>query len=274
MRKLAVAFALVAACGQPAPAAREPSPAATTIAAPAAPVTEVLAPTEPAPIVATPPKPPPPPRKPGAWANLDPDDDFVVGPPDLIPECDAELAKAGVVFERATLRVHTEPKSKITCGAPQVLVYKGSPAKIAYPSPPLLTCGMALALASFEKILQEESNRIFRTQVARIDHIGTYSCREVAAYKGTVSEHSYANAIDLVRFVLKNGKSIEVLRDFDATKTDDPPKRPEGQFLRVVSRRANDEDVFSHVLTPFFDAGHQNHFHLDLARFRADGTRP
>lgn len=44
--------------------------------------------------------------------------------------------------------------------------------------------------------------------------------------------------------------------------------------LRLVSRRANDEDVFSHVLTPFFDAHHKNHFHRDLSRYRADGTRP
>lgn len=55
---------------------------------------------------------------------------------------------------------------------------------------------------------------------------------------------------------------------------DAPPVKLAGSFLRAVSRRANDEDVFSHVLTPFFDAHHKNHFHLDLARFRADGTRP
>jgi hypothetical protein len=28
------------------------------------------------------------------------------------------------------------------------------------------------------------------------------------------------------------------------------------------------------VLTPFFDDLHRNHFHLDLARYRNDGTRP
>jgi hypothetical protein len=41
-----------------------------------------------------------------------------------------------------------------------------------------------------------------------------------------------------------------------------------------VSQRAYDEEVFSHVLTPFFNAAHRNHFHLDLARYRGDGTRP
>jgi hypothetical protein len=32
--------------------------------------------------------------------------------------------------------------------------------------------------------------------------------------------------------------------------------------------------VFSNVLTPFWDAHHANHFHLDLARYRVNGARP
>jgi len=215
----------------------------------------------------------PAPKKPGAYANVDPNDDFVVGPPEPIPDCEAELEKAGVKYAKATLPVHTEGKKvKITCGAPQVITYLRGPAKIAYNAPPLLTCGMALALAHWETMVDAEAERVFHSKVTQIEHIGTYSCREVAAYPGTVSEHSYANAIDIGHFVLKNGKKIDVLRDFDVGE--DEPKKPTGAFLRVVSRRANDEDVFSHVLTPFFNATHRNHFHLDLARFRADGTRP
>jgi hypothetical protein len=215
----------------------------------------------------------PSPKRPGAFANLDPDDDFVVGPPDAFPECDDELEKAGVKFAKATLPVHAEGKKvKITCGAPQVVTYLRGPEKIAYDPPPLLTCRMALALARWEKVVAEEAQRTLGAKVARIEQLGTYSCREVAAYPGTVSEHSYANAIDIGRFTLADGRSVSVLRDFDIG--DGEPKKPAGAFLRAVSRRANDEDVFSHVLTPFFNATHRNHFHLDLARFRADGTRP
>lgn len=219
------------------------------------------------------PAPPPKPvRKPGAYANLDPEDDFVVGPPDPIDDCEAELGKAGVKFQRATLAVHTPKGSAFACGAPQVVTYLRGPGDVAYGSPPLLTCAMALALASFEKIVQAEATAIFRARVARVNHLGTYVCREMAAYKGWVSEHSYANAIDLASFVLTDGRTIDVLRDFDTGEAE--PKKPAGLFLRRVSRRANDEDVFSHVLTPFFDALHKNHFHLDLARYRTDGTRP
>lgn len=252
------------------PFAAPPSPAPTPVAV-AAPTPKLLAPSI---APAEPPKPPKPERRPGAWANLDPDDDYVLGPPDAIDDCEGELTKAGVKWQKATLAVHDEKtkRSKVTCGAPQVVSYLRGPGNIAYNAPPLLTCAMAAALASFEKIAQEEAQAIFHSRIVRIDHLGTYACREMANYPGWVSEHAYANAIDLSRFVLKDGRTITVDHDFDLG--DDEPKKPAGRFLRVVSRRLNDEDVFSHVLTPFFDVLHKNHFHLDLSRYRADGTRP
>src|SRR5690349_21580589 len=51
-------------------------------------------------------------KREGAYANLDPADDFVVGPPDALPECDADLAKAGVTYKPASLPVHTQGKAK------------------------------------------------------------------------------------------------------------------------------------------------------------------
>ena len=256
-------MALLGACASTTPSPPKPIAEERQQALPAEKRGEPVAHEEPAPA----------PKRPGAFANLDPDDDFVVGPPDAFPDCDDELTKAGVKFAKATLPVHTEGKKvKITCGAPQVVTYLRGPEKIAYDPPPLLTCKMALALAWWEKLVAAEAQRTLHAKVTRIEQLGTYSCREVAAYPGTVSEHSYANAIDIGKFTLADGRTVSVLRDFDIG--DDEPKKPGGAFLRVVSRRANDEDVFSHVLTPFFNATHKNHFHLDLARFRADGTRP
>jgi hypothetical protein len=214
----------------------------------------------------------PPDRRPGAYANLDPDDDLIVGPPDALPDCEDQLTQAGVRWRHANLPVHQEGRAKRICGAPQVIVYARGPGDISYSPQPLLTCSMALALASFEKILQEEAARSFGSPVVRVDQLGTYSCREIVGYPGWVSEHSYANAIDLARFVLKSGRVVDVERDFD--KADGAPKRPAGALLRAISQRAYDEDVFSHVLTPFFNSAHRNHFHLDLSRYRGDGNRP
>ena len=224
--------------------------------------------------VQPPPEAPPaiPVRRPGAYANLDPTDDDVLGPPEPYVDCESELAQSGVTFRAASIPVHVAPKAKFMCGAPQVVTYQRGPGNIAYNAAPVVTCTMALALASFERILQKEAVALFGSPVARIDQLGTYNCRVMSAYPTWVSEHSYANAIDIGSFTLKNGKTVEVLRDFDVG--DGPTKKAAAAFLRVVSQRANDEDVFSHVLTPFFDAHHRNHFHLDLSRYRADGTRP
>jgi hypothetical protein len=220
-----------------------------------------------------PPPAPPVPRSPYAYANIDPADDLIVAPPDARPNCEAELNAAGIKFRKASLAVHTEgKKSKITCGAPEVILYLGSPEKIGYSSAPMLTCTMVLALARFETVIQQEAVRDFGKRVKRIDHLGTYSCREMAAYPGWVSEHSYANAIDLAVFTLEDGRVISVLKDFQKTETE--PTNPNALFLRTISHRAYDEDLFSNVLTEYFDKLHKNHFHLDMSRYRTDGSRP
>jgi hypothetical protein len=232
---------------------------------------------EPAPAPA--PVEPPAPARPGAYANLDRSDDYETGPPEALDDCEAQLKVAGVKWGAAKIPVHTEGRTAATagragfiCGAPQVVMYLRGPAKIAYEPPPILTCKMALALASWEKIISEEAERTLHARVARIEQLGTYNCRVIPTAPGTMSEHGYANAIDIGRIYLENGRNIDIYRDFD--KGDDEPKAKNGIFLRAISRRANDEEVFSHVLTPFFDRAHDNHFHLDLARFRRDGTRP
>ena len=120
-------------------------------------------------------KPAPPVRRPGAYANLDPDDDFVIGPPAAFPECETELGQAGVKFRAATLAVHKEKGVKLECGAPQVVTYLRGPGNITYSAAPLLTCGMALALASFERILQTEAIKIFGSPITRVGFSGSSS---------------------------------------------------------------------------------------------------
>jgi hypothetical protein len=215
-----------------------------------------------------PPAAPAPPPDPGR-ADLDPANDATVAPPELIADCDARLEAAGIRYKTASLPTRRAREGH-ECGAPQVLVYRGPEGGVRWSSAPLVTCGMALALARFETVLQEESTKHFGQRVARIEHLGTYACREMARYDW-VSEHSYANAIDLSVFVLANGRKISVERHFGRPATE--PKTSEGRFLRGLANRLYDEEVFSVVVTEFFDKLHHNHFHLDMARYRVDGTR-
>jgi hypothetical protein len=203
-------------------------------------------------------------------ADLDPDNDLVVGPPPAVPDCEARLEAAGVQFRRASLPVKIMDRGAWSCGAEQIVEYRGSARAIRYNAAPLVTCTMALGLARFERILQEEAAALFQSRVTRVQHGGTYNCRRMARFD-MVSEHSFANAIDMLRFTLANGVTVDVVRHF-GNRGQEPTSR-ESQFLRRVARRAYDENLFSVVLTPLFDPLHRDHFHLDMARYRVDGAR-
>jgi hypothetical protein len=245
-----IAPAQLAAPAPPAVVPLDPEPSA---AAPAAPGDALREPPEP------------------GRADLDPDNDFVVAPPAAVADCEDRLRAVGIDFRRAELPIKTSDRGTLTCGAEQVVEYRGSTSGIRYNAAPILTCTMVLGLARFERVLQEEAEAFFHARVKRVAHAGTYSCRHMARYSNMVSEHSYANAIDLRSMTLEGGRTIAVLRDFGVPATE--PEAPEGRFLRRAARRAYDEKIFSVVLTPFFDALHRDHFHLDMARYRVDGTR-
>ena len=211
-------------------------------------------------------------------ANADPADDWIVGPPAPVEGCEAALESAGVVFKRSRIAIHKNKGGAFLCGAQQVVRYSRGPGKIRWRGSPKVSCGMAMALARFETTIQEEAEAHFGVKVAKIVHMGTYNCREMAAYPGWVSEHSYANALDIKTFILASGREVTVRHGWRAsTKGGTRARRraaQEAAFLRAVATRAFDEDHFSVVLTPEFDAAHRGHFHLDLARYRVDGTKP
>lgn len=211
-------------------------------------------------------------------ADLDPDNDLVVAPPPPIDGCSQRLERAQIAFAAAELPLKKEKTAgrggrteMVACGAEQVVVYLGGPAKVRYNAAPTLTCRMALALARFEEQAQEQALAHLGQRIARFKHLGTYSCRKMVRFD-FVSEHSYANAIDIEEILLENGVRLSVKKNFGPL--DAPPATRPARFLRSLARRAFDERLFSTVLTPFWDNLHHDHFHLDLARYRVDGTRP
>jgi len=241
--------------------ASTPEPPSTPPPAPA---------TSPAPSPQPAPAPPvePPAPDPGR-ANLDPSDDAVVAPPEPIADCDERLKAAGV---RATSgSIPPRPQAGgYTCGAEQIVIYQAGPSGASWNAKPAVTCALALGLARFETLLQEEAERTLGSRVKRIVQGGTYSCRKMARFR-LVSEHSYANAIDIRGFQLEDGRYVSVKSHFGSLSAE--PSRNEARFLRDVAHRTFDEEVFSVVLTPFWDALHADHFHFDQARYRVDGTR-
>jgi len=92
--------------------------------------------------------------------------------------------------------------------------------------------------------------------VVRIETFGTYACRNVnGAQAGRLSEHASANAVDVAAFILGNGRRITVKGGWNGDAR-------EARFLRSV--RAAACRTFSTVLSPDYNAAHEDHFHFDM----------
>lgn len=121
-----------------------------------------------------------------------------------------------------------------------------------------LTCEMTAALSLWAVYeLQPAAIAMFGHPVSRIDHLGTYSCRNIEG-KNRRSEHASANAIDISGFTLRDGRKISVLHHWEGT-------RREAKFLHRVHRAAC--RYFRVTLGPEHNAAHADHLHFDRSTF-------
>ncbi len=179
--------------------------------------------------------------------------------------CQATLHAAGVKLSRWPLRPERRPGG-VVCEAPEGIAVQRGASGIRYQPAARVNCAFGLRLVKFEAVVQEEAQRILGSRVRTIVQLGTYNCRKMAAYPDLVSEHSFANAIDVAELVLANGRRVVVERDWPRADG------PGASFLHRLARRLFDEQVFNVVLTPAYDRHHRNHLHLDGAAYRVDGT--
>lgn len=185
-------------------------------------------------------------------------------PPDEIVACEQRLENVGVEFSPSKIPIHSSADGSFLCGAPQVVRYERGPGDIRYSSKPKMSCPLALAFAEFERIIQEEAMAHLGKRVKKINHVGTYNCREMALYD-FISEHSYANGMDIASFELEGGRTLTISKDYFDEDAG-------GEFLRALAKRIYAEGVFSVVMTPNADSLHKNHLHVDMAHYRFDGT--
>ena len=135
-----------------------------------------------------------------------------------------------------------------------------SQSHIPYNNSLLLTCNIALALYAFEKeMVQPLALQHFNQKVTKITHLGTYSCRPVrGSSPGLLSEHAFANAIDIGAFQLADGTTISVQHHWNNSGK-------KSEFLHDIAEQAC--QYFHQVLTPNFNDLHRDHFHFDNGFF-------
>ena len=131
-----------------------------------------------------------------------------------------------------------------------------------------LDCSMIPALEQWVSDTVEPSVEArFGAHLAELETFGTYSCRSVDNLAGAqLSEHAFANAIDVSGFKLEDGREISIVRDWKRSDTQ------EAAFLREAHAGACQQ--FTTVLGPGADVFHYNHFHLDLAMHGSTNTGP
>ncbi|MBC8036785.1 MAG: extensin family protein, partial [Rhizobiales bacterium] len=120
--------------------------------------------------------------------------------------------------------------------------------------PEEMRCDLALRLYLLERHgIQPLARRHFGSEVERIHHFGSYSCRTIRG-SWRQSQHATANAFDMAGFQLANGRGISLKNDWSTGG-------PAALFLRDIRTHAC--QWFNIVLSPDYNADHADHFHFD-----------
>ena len=94
-----------------------------------------------------------------------------------------------------------------------------------------------------------------------IIHYGTYNCRTISG-TSTLSEHGLARAIDIAGFIMEDGSTFTVFGAWEDGVAD--PVTEGGQMLRSFTDQVWGMGLWNIILTPEFNAAHDDHFHVDL----------
>ena len=168
-----------------------------------------------------------------------------------LPRCRAILEAGGVRFEARADR------PLAACPTTGVLTLTSGGLPLA-PAGPAMTCRQALAYVLWTRhAVQPAAQAEFGEPIIRIDHFGTFACRNIAG-SGTPSQHASANALDIAGFRAVSGRRITIAGDFRDSGA-------KGRFLRRVRDGAC--PWFRAVLSPDYNAAHQDHLHLDRGMF-------
>jgi hypothetical protein len=202
-----------------------------------------------------------------------------------LEECVRLLAPTGADVELS------KPIRNGQCGTPaRVLLKRVDGVELSPPA--VVNCRIAAKVHTWIKeSLQPLALEVLGQRLSRLDTASAYMCRQrVGSKSEKLSEHSFANALDISAFVTTDGRSIDVLTRWGQTARDRQaqaaapnaagggnasPVRDvapvnsanslthEAKFLRRVHGGAC--AIFGTVLGPEANEAHRNHLHLDLA---------
>ncbi|MGZ9130272.1 MAG: extensin-like domain-containing protein, partial [Candidatus Binatia bacterium] len=117
-----------------------------------------------------------------------------------------------------------DPIKSSTCGlpAPVRLRSLGSSSRIVFDPPVETNCRLMGALYRWTvDTLQPEAKKSYKSTISRIVGSSAYSCRNIYFLPtGNLSQHAFANAIDIGAFELADGRMITILKGWGPTARD------------------------------------------------------
>lgn len=185
-----------------------------------------------------------------------PDQAAAAAPPDRLYQTACPALLSGAVIGEML-----PPLVEGRCGERSPLLLtaiRANGREIALSSPITTNCAMAGALADWVGEVDAYAGARLDHALLRLEAGTSTMCRNrVGEGNGFMSEHGFANALDLSGFTLDNGQTIAVENDWL------PAATPEALLLRQAHGAACAR--FTTVLGPDANADHSDHFHLDLA---------
>jgi hypothetical protein len=189
---------------------------------------------------------------------------------------------------RVTGRI-VEPIVDGACGilSPVAVEAVGARGAIAVTGKPVLNCGMATALARIATAADEFARQRFGIGLESLETGSGYACRlRNRAAEGKISEHAFANAIDITAFQLEDGQRVSVEASWPVVRqTENGLEEELVEAIATPFERADDDparfladvhgaacSIFSTVLGPDANAAHRSHFHFDLGCHGQDCT--
>ncbi len=153
-----------------------------------------------------------------------------------------------------------EPIAEGACGERSPLSVTGvlvNGRMVPLSGPVIVNCGMASLLPAWAEaidgyLISREDTRLSRILVGT-----SYFCRNRNnALRGDLSEHGFANALDVVGFELEDGRTITLPEGWV------DPTSPSGRLLRFAHDSAC--SLFTTTLGPEANELHRDHLHVDL----------
>jgi hypothetical protein len=174
---------------------------------------------------------------------------------------DYEVAclKSGAVRESAFVSGGPSINGPSVCGAVRPFTLQATAnGAVGFKPAAKVQCSMVPAIDRWTReTVMPAAEQYYGMGVVEMRVLSSYSCRPRNGQAGgQLSEHGFANAIDVGSFLLADGREVKVLTGWNGSAAD-------RGFLRAV--HAGGCRLFTTTIGPNANAFHRDHFHFDLA---------